>query len=233
MITLEHVQKRLAIAHEWLRKNERAHAHFCMRGALCDYLSLATRRTDDGQEAADWLRANAVAELLERCRENLTLVCAEVDAGRLAETVIGGNYYHFILSGMASCLGMFALSEWFVEIAARPGVLGISTPFWREYSRGACALVSRNPYRVAELGRLRRMEAYWMPYLQLMSAASVNEPLSPALDGIAKSFVKRNRDKKIIEPSFVDGCGDDPVRWDFRRDGLVAYIAHTRPGLVQ
>lgn len=233
MVTLEFIQRTLATADNWSRKNAPAQAQSCIEGAVNDYLSLAVERFDGPRDAVEWMRANAVGELLDRCRRNLAVLCGEVDAGRLPESVIGGNSYYFRFSAMAACLGLFELCEWFIRVAARPDVLELSTRFWCEYAHGSLSLVDGTPYRIADFGRLARLERYWLPYLELMSAASLGEPLAPALDAINDSFVKRNRDKRINEPCAVDGSGDEPVRWDFRRDGLLAYIAHTRPELVR
>jgi hypothetical protein len=73
--------------------------------------------------------------------------------------------------------------------------------------------------------RLRGQEIYWIEYLNLIEAASHGRNVEDALDQVEQGFIKRNSDKRITDDNYeTDGSGTHPVRWDYRRDSLMAYI---------
>ena len=229
MYSLEMIKETLVAADEWSRKGQLSWVERCLEEALDAYLQLAVHQFDD-MAAAAWLRANGVGELLERSQRTVAALSDEVKADRLPDSVLGGTYRHLLSWHVASCLGMFDLANWFIGLARRPGALETGTEFWHEYSRGLEALSRGESYSIKDLNLVRSMEKYWFPYLRLISAASRGESLAPALEAINGSFARRNVDKTLTDDTALDGSGHDPVRWDYRRDALLAYIRATKGG---
>ncbi|PQO47228.1 hypothetical protein [Blastopirellula marina] len=189
-----------------------------------NYLAMAVVECGDVDEAQSWWATNVPGTLLERFAEVTRECVAQVDAGVVPASTIAGNYPHLVLTHLAWALGNFSLGEQFAEIAVRPDVLPLSTPFWREYARAIAALIAGSPYAVATL-KLKGLEKYWHAYLPLIDAATNAQDLEAPLFEIDESFRRRNADKRIKQDQYeIEGSGGRPARWDFRRDGLVRYL---------
>ncbi len=75
--------------------------------------------------------------------------------------------------------------------------------------------------------RLRGQEVYWASYLNLIEAANNRRNLDEAISQVNQAFAKRNVDKKIKDDNYeTEGSGSHPVKWDYRRDSLLAYVRH-------
>ena len=74
--------------------------------------------------------------------------------------------------------------------------------------------------------KLRGQERYWMEYLHLIAAATHGlDDLTDALAKVDAAFAKRNTDKRIKDDNWAtEGSGWLPVKWDYRREGLLRYI---------
>ena len=189
-----------------------------------NYLSIAVEDYGDADLARAWLLREGVPALLSRHLDATTRLTADVDAKKLPGSTLGGNYDHLVLSHLAWLLTARGQGESYVNIAIRPDVLEISTPFWSEYARGVGSLVHGQEYRMTEL-QPRGQETYWMAYLRLLQAAVSGSRLDDALAEVHKSFTMRNTDKSIKDDSYeIEGSGRHPVKWDFRRSGLLNYI---------
>jgi len=225
---LESIEQGIATADIWEKKGDLPQMQRCIEGALMGYLQHAVRQPSFA-EAVALLREHDMERLLDRCLRGLTTLCDDVDAGRWPSSVIAGNYDHIVFSHVAWALGNRGQGVSFAEIARRADVLELSTPFWQEYSRGVEALLRGESYVPREM-RLRSHEKYWVSYLGLISAASRGEPLDAAIQEVDVAFRRRNEQGKIDGDSYgIEGCADDPVRWDFRRDGLLAFIRRPCP----
>lgn len=189
-----------------------------------NYLAMAVVECGDVDEAQTWWATNAPATLLARYAEVTQECVAQVDAGVAPASTIAGNYPHLVLTHLAWALGDFPLGEQFAEIAVRPDVLPLCTPFWREYAHAIAALIAGRSYSAAAI-KLKGLEKYWHAYLPLIDAATNAQDLAAPLFEIDEAFRRRNADKRIQQDQYeIEGSGGHPARWDFRRDGLVRYL---------
>jgi len=218
----------LEAAEDWERKGEPGWVCNCLSSALMNYLSLAVEEHSSGQTATEWLESQRVGSLLQRIRNSTQSLADGVETAGLPGSALGGNYHYLVYAHLAWALRHYDEGEWFVAFSQRHDVLEISTPFWREYARAMAALVRREAYAIAEL-RLRGQERYWAAYLHFIEAASRGAGVSDALAEIDRAFAARNADRRIKDDHYeVEGSGLHPVRWDFRRDSLLAYVQHRR-----
>lgn len=159
----------------------------------------------------------------------LEQLIASVDAKKLPASILGGNYSNLVFAHLTWALGEFEIGEKFAAIAARPDVLELSTPFWRAYSRAVDSLIECRPHSVGDLAA-EGQEQYWLAYLRLIESATNNQDMTAAIAEIDNSFAQRNMDMSIeVDAHEIEGSGGHPVRWDFRRDGLLNYIHSKRP----
>jgi hypothetical protein len=212
----------------WQAKGEPVGAQGCLSLALMSYLAVAAEGQADQAGAAAWLAGRGVGRLLRRLLNLDLLLAGEVDAGRLPAAVLGGNYGPLTFAHLAWALRDFAAGEAFAALAGRPDVLGLSTPFWREYASGVGALVRGWPYEVWRPG-VRGPERYWLPYLRLIEAATRGRDVGEAVAAVEEAFRRRNLDRGLRDDSYrTEGSGEHPTRWDYRRDGLLSYIGRGR-----
>jgi hypothetical protein len=221
---LQIIQSSLQAGENWERKGQLVWIGRCLSTALMNYLSIALEDYRDAGSASAWLLREGVPALLSRHLDATTRLAADVDARKLPGSTLGGNYHHLVFAHLAWLLAARGQGESYVNIAVRLDVLEISTPFWSEYARGVNSLVRGQEYRMTEL-RPRGQETHWMAYLRLLEAASSSGWLDDALAEVDKSFTLRNADKSIKDDSYeIEGSGGHPVKWDFRRHGLLNYI---------
>jgi hypothetical protein len=218
------IQRSLAVAASWERKGQPAWVSRCVSTALMNCLSLAVEEHYDADSAVAWLFDEDVPTLLSRHLDATAKLSADVDAGKLPGSALGENYHYLVFAHLAWLISDWGPSDAYVRIATRSDVLGISTRLWSEYARGVDLLSRGQEFRMSEL-RPRGQEKYWIAYLRLIEAASRSEPLDDTLVEIDRSFAARNVDKGIKDDAYeIEGSGEHPVRWDFRRRGLMNYI---------
>jgi hypothetical protein len=199
----------------------------CVSSALMNLLSIAVEDFPRHSDAATWLLENGTVPLLRQVLEQIERLIAEVDAGRIPPSTYGGNYPHLVFAHLSWAVQEFSLGESFVGISQLADNAAISTPFWSEYGRGLGALVRDVPFRVPKMTKLRGQEEYWVTYLFLIEAVSGRESIEGALQTIEHAFTRRNSDNRIKDDSYeIEGSGDHPVKWDYRRDSLMIYINH-------
>ncbi len=221
------IESSLRTADDWERKGNLVRANgWCISPALMNLLSIAVEEHADHVTAARWLLDNDAHTLLQRFHKNLGKIISEVDSGKIPSSTFGGNYPHIVFAHLSWALRDFPLGESFVPIAERNDIADISTPFWCEYARGMGSLVRNQPYEVRTL-KLRGQEQYWISYLHLIEAATKGQNLDEAINIVNQAFSKRNADKKIKDDNDeTEGSGGHAVKWDYRRDSLLAYIAY-------
>jgi hypothetical protein len=192
--------------------------------ALMNLLSIAVEDFSNHSDASTWLLENGALPLLRKAHEQIERLIAEVDAGRIPPSTYGGNYPHLVYAHVSWAVGDFSLGESFVAISERDENAKISTPFWCSYAKAMGALVHNVPYQTPKM-KLRGQEEYWIAYLYLIEDISNGRSGAKALQGIEHGFTERNSDIRINDDAYeIEGSGYHPVRWDFRRDSLIAYI---------
>ncbi len=226
---LEIIRSSLERARTWEEKGNDswrniAWSHKCIASSLMNLLSIAVEDFSEQSDAATWLLGNGTLSLLRQAYKQLERLIAEVDAGRIPPSTYGGNYPHLVFAHLSWAIQEFSLGESFVAIAERKDSAEISTPFWCEYARAVGSLVHNRPYRVSKM-ELKGQQEYWITYLQLIEAISNGEPREQALQRIEQAFIRRNSDNRIKDDSYeIEGSAAHPIKWDFRRGSLLAYI---------
>jgi len=168
--------------------------------------------------------------LLQKVSGLQQALLAEVEGGRVPADEFSGNYICLAFSHLCCVLEDFALAKDFAYRAFHPEILNTSTNFWYDYARGYKCLWEHRPYQKGTFPSLRHTEQYWIPYMNLMEAASTGAKLDEAISAIDRSFRKRNQDKRVEDSYLLEGSANIPVQWDFRRDGLLKLIQQLRAG---
>jgi hypothetical protein len=96
------------------------------------------------------------------------------------------------------------------------------TGFWREFSTGLVCLADRQLYDISPF-KPKGYQRYLMPYLSLISDRTYGRDTRATLAEVDLAFQTRNRDKRCTDWHTIDGDGNRPVRWDFRRETLLQY----------
>lgn len=98
--------------------------------------------------------------------------------------------------------------------------------YWREYRRAIVALLERQPYQpLANAPKAPGWLARFVPNLALAEALSTGAETGPAIATVDAAFAKRQRDKRMFDPSGHDGEGQVPVLWNVRKVALLAAAA--------
>lgn len=220
----EYISSNLQTADSWREKGNAGWEERCLSSVLMNYVAIAVQECGSLEEARDWFSAGDYPQVFARRQNVLEQLIADVDAKKLPASILGGNYPHLVFTHLTWALGEFEMGERFAAIAARSDVLELSTPFWQEYSRAVGALIDGSLYGVGDL-TTEGQEQYWLAYLRLIESATNNQNTTAAVAEIDNAFAHRNADMSIDDDAHeIEGSGGHPVRWDFRRDGLLNYI---------
>ena len=230
VIKLQAIRNSLRTVEGWKKKGETGWVSRCLSSALLNYFSIAVTDYDNGTLACAWLRRENIHRLLSDYHDAIVMLCSDVDARRIPDASLGGNYTYLVVAHFAWALGETRLGEYYVEVANRGDVLNVSTSFGREYARALTALVMKQRYHQAECSP-RGQEKYWITYLQLIEAATGTYDIAHSLKELDAQFRSRNADATILDDAYeVEGSSIHPVRWDFRRFGLINYITWRKRG---
>lgn len=230
MATIDSIQLSIQTADDWHKKGQPAWVKKCLSTALMGYLQIAVNEHADPASGAAWLNAQGFSAILHRYCVTLQILDDEVTAGRFPSSVIAGSYHYLVFAHAAWCIGAFSIGGTFAAFAERNDVAELSTPFWREYARAVGALLRRDNYHASNL-RLRGLEKYWMAYLRLIESACNDKQIESTANEIEKSFTVQNGDTTIKDDLYlIEGSGGHPLKWDFRRYGLLMLIDQLRQG---
>jgi len=211
-------------AANWQSKGNLVREAKSLSSLLMNYLAMAVVECSSLDEVKAWCSKHEVSPVLERYAEVMQLLVGKVDSGEVPSSTISGNYPNLVFTHLAWALGEFDLGEMLGGIASRQDVLGLSTPFWQEYSKAIDALIAGRTYIAGELN-VEGQEVYWNTYLHLIERATNNQDVSTAIADVDDAFLRRNSDKTIKDDAHeIEGSGGHSVRWDFRRDGLLNYM---------
>jgi hypothetical protein len=217
----------LEIARSWENKRNLLWAARVYESAIGDLYAIAVGKYPDAESAKQYLTEQSIIPLLLKLSSLQQSLLAEVEAGRVPADEFSGNYISLALSHLCCVVGDYALAWDYARRAFHPEILSTSTNFWHDYARGYRCLWEKLPYQKGTFPTLRHSESYWLPYMDLMEAASTGASLDAALAAIDDSFKKRNEDKRVKDDSYMlDGSPYFPVRWNFRRDGLLGLIRY-------
>ena len=123
---------------------------------------------------------------------------------------------------VATLVGEHDLARDLIQPALDPTVLRHFplTPFWRGYATALNGFFTQSTFPLPDI-KLKGFEKHWMPYVSLMAAIVNGVDTSDAIAAIDESFARRNRDKRLTDWEMVDGDGNAPVQWDFRKATLL------------
>ena len=222
MIDLSNVEIALEAARSWDQKGDANWARRNYASALLGYLRAAVQEAHEAA-AVELLRRHHVPELLATWAERDETLVAEVEAGRLPAAVLGGSYEPLVFHHMATLAGRPEIAAHAARTAARDDVKRLSTKFWAEYARAVAALTAGEAYEARPLAKLRGLETYWAPYLDLVADLTHGRDPAATLVRVDDAFERRSRDRRLADDAhLIEGTGRDPVRWDFRRSALLA-----------
>ncbi|MBB6429534.1 hypothetical protein [Algisphaera agarilytica] len=224
------IESSIANADSWERKGQPGWVCKCLSSALMNYLSVAVDECSDFEAGRQWLLEQNVDGVLSRYLVALTSVLSGVENGGTPESVLGGNYHHLVFAHLAWAIDRFDAADKLIQVANRAGVREISTPFWCEYSAAMNKLAKSSPYSKSGPMQCKDLESYWAIYLDLIEKMSKSESTTEALAKLDESFKKRNADKSIKDDHYeIEGSGQHPVQWDFRKETLNAFAKRQMP----
>lgn len=207
----------------WRAKGNRIREASSVDALLLNVLAIAVRKFRSADEATDWLILQEVKDYLLQHLELLEGLVADLRDDKIGAPSVGGGYSHMALSAFAWAIGENEVGERYIRALEDERILELTSAFWREYHRAVTSLVDGKRYAAKEL-RTRGLETYWRVYLELVESLTTNGDIASALSRVDDAFTKRNADKRIkTDANEIEGSAMQPVIWDFRRDGLLAY----------
>jgi hypothetical protein len=218
---LKSAQKYAETARDWEAKNDANWATRNYGSAVLNYLSYAVTECDAAERGTFLLREYGVGDLLASYTSCAERLAAQVAEGALPLSVLGGNYVRLAFCHVQMLLG--GTPDRLLRIAAQADEA--SPPFWQAYRQCFAQLVNHEEVLVPAL-QLKGAEKYWAPYLDLMSVLSRHGDVDPLRERVIQVFEARNADKSFRDDAYrIEGSPSHPVKWDFRLDGLLAFIA--------
>lgn len=207
----------------WRAKGDRIREASSLEALLLNMLAIAVGKFPSADAASDWLGRQELKDHLLQHLDLLEGLVRDLQNDKISASSIGGNYSTLALSAFAWAIGEYEIGERYVRAMADARLLKLSTPFWREYQRAVESLMDNNPYSANEL-KTRGLETYWRAYLELIERLTDGQDTAHAISVVDEAFARRNADKRIrTDGDEIEGSGMQPVLWDFRRDGLLAY----------
>ncbi len=228
MITkLELAYKTLDIAeNKWRIEGNLVREHHLYENAIRYFMHLAFTECDSLEDVKTWLADHD--EALEKALSRYIAMSKDVFAGPDEDWLVyfeSGNFLLLAYSHFCAMLGQHDRAHFFAEAAIKPGIGNL--PFWVEYAKLYWAMLKGHRYNAVFPTKLKDY-VYWMDHIDLMKAVQTGEDTSEILAKIDRSFLLRNRDKKEYDAYMIEGDGVKPVKFDFRKAGLLASIENTK-----
>ncbi len=184
--------------------------------AVCDFRS--------SSEGIAFLVSAETLDFVNLCAEETVITIELIRTGKAPESVIGGNYHLLMLAHIAWLVECDEAARSFVTGSRDPCIQHYGGEFWKDYATGMDSLVNHRPFEPKQM-KLKTWERYLDAYRNFMRAATHGEDISEALKKVDVMFEKRNRDKTLKpDHSQINGDGNFPVYWDFRRESLVRFV---------
>jgi len=204
-------------------------AHMAYETAIRDFMHLSFTECRNAEEVRYWLSGHplelAVSRFVALTEEVLRSPQAE-----WARYFQSGNYLLVAFSHFFAALGQHDRARFFAQTAVEPVLFG--TPFWVEYARTLWAMMQGRSYAPV-FGKLKRVERFWSCYVGLMQAAMRQDSIDTAIAEVDRQFAIRNSDMNLHEDAYmIDGTGEFPVKFDFRKAGLLAAIENIKLRVV-
>lgn len=205
-----------------VKKADRLLMHFAM-----DLLSVAVMNHEE-QEGRELLE-DEIAEILPQVATVFEDMLALVNSGDEPARWLTGRYNYLVVAHIAHLLGDMGSANRIAATGAQAPVRG--TPFWDLYARAYDSLIRKERVEY-ETPTVRGEEKYWLPYVELMRAASEGLDLRSFQQGVRDAFESRNANKRLaVDAHQIEGTGKQPARWDFRAAALAELIVHNQQAL--
>ena len=197
-------------------------AHTAYEAAVENFMHLAFVECSNIDEVKNWLANHP----LDFATERFIAITEDVIAMPQSEWTRyfqSGNYLLIAFSLFFAVLGQPERMRFFARLAAEPVLF--ATPFWGEFGKTYAAFVEGRDYK-PEFPNINFPNRYQLPYIDLMAASLDGRYLEPAIAEIDRQFIARNADHRMDanDPYMIDGSADRPVKFDFRKHGLLAII---------
>ncbi len=210
------------VAH-WQAEGNRVREKSSREAMLLNVIAVALHRYGSAGEAAGWLQDQDVERYLAQHLALFESLVGDMRSGQVPASSLGGGYVQLALSAFAWSLGEADVGARYVALLSNDETLALMSPFWREYHRAVEALIARSAFKPAAI-EPRGLETHWKAYIDLVACLAGERDASEALVAVDRAFAKRNTDKRLNSDAYeIEGSASNPARWDFRREGLLAY----------
>lgn len=212
----------IGMAEKWESNGDQARAWRCYETALNDLMFLAISDAEDVGAVSGWLGSHPFDTATTRYFDLASELLAD-GPPHWIESFRDNHYTLFAYGHFFAALGQHDRTAFLLRNAFESR--GKSTPFWSEYRDAMRAMLNRQVYTPGFV-RLNGLEIHWKHYVDLMGIVTRGDDREAVLSEIDDSFAARNRDKRLNGIGVLDGSGHFPVRFDFRKAGLLATISH-------
>jgi hypothetical protein len=153
-------------------------------------------------------------------------VVKELRSKKALPTGGGSDYEEFAIANAVWLMGEAELGEREIAHGLYFQPISGSTSFWREYGRAMTHLIDGSPYTRKDI-KLKGIERYWSAYLDVVAELTSGRDSDECVARAREAFRKRNADRRlpIVGPGF-EGHPLEPVRCDFRLEGILTYAHH-------
>ena len=209
----------LEATRKWRAESNLAAENRSLTGVIAAALRIAVTNHDEPTSGIAALNDLDCREHLERILEcNSRIWDALRSNGRPSAAVS----HNITAAHVATLVGEHDLARDLIQPALDATVINHFplTPFWRGYATALDGFFTQSTFTFPNI-KLKGYEKHWMPYISLMVAITSESDPTDAIAAIDDSFDTRNKDKRLTDWEMIDGDGNVPVRWDFRKATLL------------
>lgn len=204
------------------KQGDTRRSHAAYESAIRNFMHLAFVEYSNFDDVKSWLADHP----LEFVTERFIAITKDVIAMPQPEWTRyfqSGNYLLIAFSLFFAVLGQPERTRFFARLAGEPVLF--ATPFWGEFGKTYAAFVEGRDYKPG-FPKMNFANRYQLPYIDLMAASLHGRSWEPAIAEIDRQFIARNADPRMDanDPYMIDGSTDRPVKFDFRKHGLLAII---------
>jgi len=226
MTRLEGAYSVLEIGKKKEAEGDLRRAHMAYETVIRDFMHLSFVECSGVVQLNTWL-SNHPFELAVEKFIAVTEQIVEKPREKWAVYFQSGNYLPIAFSHLFAALGQHERARFLGEVAAEPALF--ATTFWGEFGKMYRGLFVGTTY-TPQYGKLNFLENYELAYVNLMSAVMRGESIEMPIAEIDRQFIARNADVRMnaADAYMIEGSPEHPVRFDFRKAGLLATIANTK-----
>lgn len=191
---------------------------------LLRLLSAALREQPSGKAAVEWWGSFDMPSILETYAVQFEEIMAEVDGGAVPPEQLPANYRLLVACHLAALHRDRPLLTRLLAIASHPALLSQSTPFWAAYAAAFQSLLTQSDVTLPTFSPIG-LGKLWYCHLKLMLVLRRNPDPVAELEQTAQAFKAVAWDSKIRDDdSGIEKVTVGQLRWDFRRESLLALV---------